>query len=84
VLVGLTGSGVFGVGSPSSKKSHLLCGVWRWVEHRDWLMACLAHCWVLRGHSALWGVSSGPWPGLPNAPVVGVVVVGVGWGVVVC
>jgi hypothetical protein len=41
-----------------------------------------AHCWVLRGHPVR-GVSSGPWPGSPNALLVGVVVVAVGWGVVV-
>jgi hypothetical protein len=61
-----------------------------WVEHNDRFMVVgdfgswgSARCWVLRRH--LGGVFSGA-PGLDRLTpcVVGVVVVVVGWGVVVC
>jgi len=65
VLVGLTGLFV-GPVLLLLDVTPATCGVWRWVEHRAWFMDCSAHCWVLRGHP-VWGVSSGPWPGSPNA-----------------
>ena len=82
MLVGLTGLMCW-VGSPSSKKSRLWvgCGAGWNIETGSWMSA---HCWVLRRH-LLWGVFSAPSPDRLTRPlVVGVVVVGAGWGVVVC
>jgi hypothetical protein len=43
-----------------------------------------AHCWVLRGHPAFGVCLLAPGLDRLTHPVVGVVVVVVGWGVVVC
>jgi hypothetical protein len=58
-----------------------------WFTDVAWgfrVLGGLAHCWVLRGH-LVWVLSLAA-PGLDRLTprVVGVVVVVVGWGVVVC
>jgi len=64
------------------------CG---WVEHNDRFMVVREPVWFL-GFGTLLGPEETPvgvfsgcsWPGPSNALLVGVVVVVVGWGVVVC
>ena len=55
----------------------------RWVEQKtgSWMSA---HCWVLRGHPVWVFLLAPGLDRLTRPVVVGVVVVVVGWGVVVC
>jgi hypothetical protein len=85
VLVGLTGPESLGAGSPSSRMSRLSVGVWRWVEHNFLVHEHDGLGTLLGPEGTLVGVfllASGPDRLTPR--VVGVVVVVVGWGVVVC
>ncbi len=55
------------------------------MEHKSLVHECSARCWVLRGHPVFGVCLLAPGPDCLTRPVfVGVVVVGVGWGVVVC